>query len=381
MITRLRIEHYKSIEKVEISLGPLTILVGPNGSGKSNIVDAVRFIRDSVVLGLDRSVADRHGIDSIRQWSPSRPYVVVMRVEVNSSYGHGYLSFSLESKSGTHIVKKEEGYWDSDDSTIPRPRVSYSRNSKGFVEIKSGQDDSRNVEIDRSDELFLSQFEAQPFRFLMSAIGSMEAYSIYPNVLRTPQKPSSDARLYANGENLTSVYKQLASSKKQSHVRARSEILSSMRLIMPSLDSIRIQSLGGLMVPAFRVKESSGKTHDFNVSQISDGTLRMLGLLTALYQPAVPYTLAMEEPEQTINPGVLSILAESIVEVSAKTQMLVTTHSPDFLDKFSDPSVVFSVNMNDGITRAGPIQESQLQAVRDHLFSLGELMAIEGLHS
>lgn len=379
MITKLRIERYKSIERVEISPGPLTILVGPNGSGKSNIVDAVRFVRDSVVLGLDRSIADRHGIDSIRQWSPSRPYVVVMRVEVNTDYGHGYLSFSLESKSGTHIVKKEEGCWDFGNS-LARPRVSYSRNSKGFVEIKSGQDDPRKVEIDRSDELFLSQFEAQPFRFLVNAIGSMEAYSIYPNVLRTPQKPSSDSRLYANGENLTSVYKQLASSKKQSHVRARSEILSSMRLVMPSLDSIRIQSLGGLMVPAFRVKESSGKTHDFNVSQISDGTLRMLGLLTALYQPAIPYTLAMEEPEQTINPGVLSILAESIVEVSAKTQMLVTTHSPDFLDKFNDPSVVFSVNMNDGITRSGPIQESQLQAVRDHLFSLGELMAIEGLH-
>lgn len=380
MITKLRIEHYKSIERVEISPGPLTILVGPNGSGKSNIVDAVRFVRDSVVLGLDRSIADRHGIDSIRQWSPSRPYVVVMRVEVNTDYGHGYLSFSLESMSGTHIVKKEEGCWDFGNS-LARPRVSYSRNSKGFVEIKSGQDDPRKVEIDRSDELFLSQFEAQPFRFLVNAIGSMEAYSIYPNVLRTPQKPSSDSRLYANGENLTSVYKQLASSKKQSHVRARSEILSSMRLVMPSLDSIRIQSLGGLMVPAFRVKESSGKTHDFNVSQISDGTLRMLGLLTALYQPAIPYTLAMEEPEQTINPGVLSILAESIVEVSAKTQMLVTTHSPDYLDKFNDPSVVFSVNMNDGITRSGPIQESQLQAVRDHLFSLGELMAIEGLHS
>ncbi len=135
------------------------------------------------------------------------------------------------------------------------------------------------------------------------------------------------------------------------------------------------------MVPAFRVRESSGKTHDFNVSQISDGTLRILGLLVALYQPAVPYTLAMEEPEQTINPGELSILAEAIVEVSSKTQMLVTTHSPDFLDKFSAPSVVYSVNMIDGITRAGPINESQLQAVRDHLFSLGELMAIEGLHS
>jgi len=380
MISRLRIEHYKSLEKVELNLKSLTVFVGPNGSGKSNIVDAFRFVRDAVTLGLDRSIAERHGIDSIRQWSPRKPYDVTLRVDVKTDYGHGYLSFSLASKSGSHVVKKEEGCWVFANS-MARPMVNYSRTADGLVEIRSGTDDPKTSEIDRSDELFLSQFEAQPFRFLAIAIGNMEAYSIYPNVLRTPQNPSSEPRLYANGENLTSVYKQLASSKKQTHIKARSEILSSMRLVMPSLDSIRIQSLGGLMVPVFRVRESSGESHDFNVSQVSDGTLRMLGLLTALYQPAVPYTLAMEEPEQTINPGVLSMLSESIVEVSTKTQMLLTTHSPDFLDKFGDPSVVYSVNMVDGITRAGPINENQLQAVRDHLFSLGELMSIEGLHS
>jgi len=380
MISRLRIEHYKSLEKVELNLKSLTVFVGPNGSGKSNIVDAFRFVRDAVRLGLDRSIAERHGIDSIRQWSPRKPYDVTLRVDVKTDYGHGYLSFSLASKSGSHVVKKEEGCWVFANS-MARPMVNYSRTADGLVEIRSGTDDPKTAEIDRSDELFLSQFEAQPFRFLAIAIGNMEAYSIYPNVLRTPQNPSSEPRLYANGENLTSVYKQLASSKKQTHIKARSEILSSMRLVMPSLDSIRIQSLGGLMVPVFRVRESSGESHDFNVSQVSDGTLRMLGLLTALYQPAVPYTLAMEEPEQTINPGVLSMLSESIVEVSTKTQMLLTTHSPDFLDKFGDPSVVYSVNMVDGITRAGPINENQLQAVRDHLFSLGELMSIEGLHS
>lgn len=380
MISRLRIEHYKSLERVELNLNSLTIFVGPNGSGKSNIIDVFRFVRDAVTLGLDRSIADRHGIDSIRQWSPRKPYDVTLRVDVKTDYGQGYLSFSLASKSGSHVVKKEEGCWDFAES-ISRPMVTYSRSLDGIVEIRSGTEDPITAEIDRSDELFLSQFEAQPFRFLAIAIGNMEAYSIYPNVLRTPQNPSSEPRLYANGGNLTSVYKQLASSKKQTHIRARSEILSSMRLVMPSLDSIRIQSLGGLMVPVFRVRESSGDSHDFNVSQVSDGTLRMLGLLTALYQPAVPYTLAMEEPEQTINPGVLSMLSESIADVSTKTQMLVTTHSPDFLDKFSAPSIVYSVSMVDGITRVGAISEIQLQAVRDHLFSLGELMSIEGLHS
>lgn len=380
MITRLAVEHYKSIEKADLRLKELSILVGPNGSGKSNVIDAARFIRDSIVNGLDRSVAERHGIDSIRQWSPSRPYEIVVRVEISTGLGKGYLSFTLASKRGTHIVKREEGFWQS-STPRKRPPMKYARKAAGSVEIKIGKEPPRILMVEQQEELFLSQFGALHFRPLAHAIGNMEAYSIYPNVFRTPQKPSSDLRLYGGGENLASVYKQLAASKRQAHVRARSEILSSMKLVMPSLDSIRIQSIGGLMVPLFRVKEATGKVHDFNVSQVSDGTLRVLGLLTALYQPYVPNTIALEEPEQTINPGVLSLIAEAIVETSASTQLIVATHSPDFLDKFDDPTAVLSVNMIDGVTHIGAISPSQLQAVRDRLFSLGELMTIEGLHS
>ncbi|MEM1204466.1 MAG: AAA family ATPase, partial [Acidobacteriota bacterium] len=138
--------------------------------------------------------------------------------------------------------------------------------------------------------------------------------------------------------------------------------------------------LGGLMVPTFRVTESDGKKHDFNVSQISDGTLRVLGLLTALYQPTRPATLAMEEPEQTVNPGVLAVLAEAIEEVSNHSQILVTTHSPELVDKFEDPKVVQAVDMVDGKTQIGPVHPDQISAVKDRLFSLGELMSVEGLH-
>jgi hypothetical protein len=172
----------------------------------------------------------------------------------------------------------------------------------------------------------------------------------------------------------------LARSKRQEHVKARTEILGSMRKVMPSLDSIRIQSIGGLMVPVFRVREPSGKVHDFNVSQISDGTLRVLGLLTALYQPSRPDVLAMEEPEQTVNPGVLAVLADAIEEVSTQSQVVITTHSPELLDKFANPDIILAAEMEEGITQIGHIHEDQVAAVRDRLFSLGELMAVEGLH-
>lgn len=379
MITRIVVEHYKSIDKVDLHLGPLSVLVGPNGTGKSNFIDALRFIRDAVTYGLDRSVGERHGIDSIRQWSPSKPYFVTLRAEVENRSGKGFLSFTLTSYRGSHTVKREEGYW-SYRTDFPRPAVYYTRDANGNVTLRDSENKTSKLQAEQQEELFLSQIEARQLRALTTALGSLEAYSIYPNELRTPQKSSSDPRLSQNGDNLTSVFKLLTKSKRQNSVKARNEILSAMRKVMPYLENIRIQSFGGLMVPVFRVRELDGRVHDFNVAQVSDGTLRVLGLLTALYQPQRPDVLAMEEPEQTINPGVLAVLAEAIEETSRTSQVLVTTHSPELLDKFEDPSVVMAVEMENGITRIGPISEDQRMAVRERLFSLGELMSVEGLH-
>lgn len=379
MITRILIEHYKSIDRVDLPLGPLSILVGPNGTGKSNFIDAVRFVRDAVSFGLDRSVSERHGIDSIRQWSPSRPYYVTLRAEVENRYGKGFLSFALTSYRGSHTIRREEAMWSYHRDT-GYSQVHYTRDAEGGVQLKDLENRSIKTHAEQPEELFLAQFEARHLRGLVHALGSMEAYSIYPNILRTPQKSSSDTTLSQNGDNLTSVYRLLTKSKRQDHVKARNEIVSAMRKVMPNLDSIRIQSLGGLMVPVFRVREQDGRLHDFNVAQLSDGTLRVLGLLTALYQPYRPDILAMEEPEQTINPGVLAVLAEAIEETSSTSQVMVTTHSPELLDKFDDPGVVMAVEMENGVTRIGPINEDQRDAVRDRLFSLGELMSMEGLH-
>ncbi|HYW06033.1 MAG TPA: AAA family ATPase [Longimicrobium sp.] len=380
MITRILVEHYKSVERVDLKLGPLTVLVGPNGIGKSNFVDAVRFIRDAATLGLSRAVADRHGIDSIRQWSPGKPHRINLRAEVENDVGRGYFGFTLSSHRGTHTVEHEEGLWELAFPSGPIV-IRYTRGSEGNVQVFEGETGMTLLRADQQEELYLTQFEAFGFRRLVAALGSMEAYSIYPNDLRTPQKITNDQRLSHNGDNLTSVFKRLTQSKRQDYERARNEILSALRKVMPSLESVQIRSLGGLMAPVFRVRESNGKVHDFNVAQLSDGTLRVLGILTALYQPHRPDVVALEEPEQMINPGVLAVLAEAIEEASSTSQVIVTTHSPELLDKFADPAVVLAVEMRDGVTRIGPISEDQLSAVRERLFSLGELMTVEGLHT
>jgi len=132
------------------------------------------------------------------------------------------------------------------------------------------------------------------------------------------------------------------------------------------------------MVPIFRMKEKNDRIHKFNVSQVSDGTLRVLGLLTALHQPFAPSTIALEEPEQNINPAILQILAETVKGVAQRHQVLITTHSPELIDYFDEDSI-FAVEYDDGLTKVGEIAAYQRDAVKDKLTTLGELMTIEGL--
>jgi predicted ATPase len=161
---------------------------------------------------------------------------------------------------------------------------------------------------------------------------------------------------------------------------ALNQITDAMQAIMPNLERISVLSVGGFLVPQFHIIEPSGKKHIFNVSQLSDGSLRVLGLLTALYQVPKPSIIALEEPEQTVNPGVLTVLADSIKEVSRRSQILVTTHSPNLLDQFS-AEVVKTVEYTNGRTRVDTINTNQMQIVRDRLFTLGELLVSEGLHA
>jgi predicted ATPase len=104
----------------------------------------------------------------------------------------------------------------------------------------------------------------------------------------------------------------------------------------------------------------------------------MLGILTALYQDPPLALITIEEPELAIHPGALGVLCDILLEASTRSQVIITTHNPDLIDRF--PSQMLRViEKVAGITYAGPISSVQLQAVKEKLFSPGELMRIEGL--
>lgn len=378
MITKLAISHYRSIENIALNLGDVNVLVGPNGVGKSNIIDAIKFVRDALKNGLDHAIHDRHGIQTIRQWSPTKPYDVSLTLETAREGWSGKFSFTLRSLRGGYEIWSESGEITKHPETYSYWRTRSLDTGVHYVNAEeSGESWTREVPTEDPDDFFLNSRYARDFSILRRMLESFELYAIFPNTLRAPQSQSNETYLEAQGKNLASILKHM---RRKRRTAAVAEIIHSLQRIVPGLKNINVQSVASYLTPQFRIsRQNENKTATFNVNQMSDGTLRILGLLVALYQDPKPDIIALEEPELTVHPGALQLITDSIKEVSRTAQILVTTHSPDFLDQFR-PEQIIAVELAGGHTKAGALNKSQRNAVRDRLFTLGELLSIEGIH-
>lgn len=391
MLKKLGVSHYKSLADVHLVFEGANVIVGPNGSGKSNLIDCLNFVRDACLDDLDSATTKRHGAESVRQWSKFKPYDVNIEMAFENTRGRGSYKMSLASASGSFRVKEEVGQWienpsENDNRTLDQRTAQFVRTSTGRVEVKSEytKDGPRRLTPISPFELFSTQFSGNirtiytaPFRNLANEITNLSTYAIYPNTIRQPQVVSRESLLANDGSNLASVLKKLNSGQK----RSKDRMLEALQTVLPIVSDIIVRSAGGFYVPVMRVKEPSSDLHDFNMSQISDGTLRMLGLLAAFYQVGAPAKIALEEPEQMIHPGLLSVLkdaADDYLHSRRDSQYFMTTHSPNFLNLF-DPRQIVWLSYENGVSTAGRLGQKKLDLIKNQLFSPGEILLREGV--
>jgi predicted ATPase len=116
---------------------------------------------------------------------------------------------------------------------------------------------------------------------------------------------------------------------------------------------------------------------------MSDGTLRALGVLVALFQgngDASRRLVGIEEPELALHPAAAGILTDSLQDASEHAQVFVTSHSPDLLDNESIPDEsILAVVAEQGETQLGPLDDAGRSALRDHLYTAGELLRMDQL--
>lgn len=367
-LRKVGIRNYKSIGKASVELGRLTILVGRNGSGKSNFLDALRFVADSLQTSLDHAIKSRGGIDAVRRRSTGHPRNFAISLDVVlPQWQAAEYTFEIASQERGYSVRKE----------------SLRVVSKGLL-VGSYQVDSGRVQSSLraklppavADRLYLVTASGLPeFRPVYDALSAMGFYNLSPEAMKEVQIPDAGELLHRDGSNVASVVARLSADQPARLERIQSYLAT----IVPEITAVEKVSLGPSETLQFRQGVA-----DFYAANMSDGTLRALGALVAVTQLAEGKErvrlVGIEEPETALHPAASGALMDALHEAAEHTQILVTTHSPDLLDRVDfETDTVLAVAMDARETWIAPIDRASAQAVKEHLYSPGELLRLDQL--
>jgi predicted ATPase len=379
LITRFVLRNYKSIAGCDVALGNLTFLVGPNGAGKSNILDALRFVSDSLNASLDHSLRERGGITEVRRRSSGHPTHFGIRLDFRlQGEATGTYAFSIASApQGAYSVQREECHV-SFPPYNPTNQFSY-RVENGSV-VRASFEPHPPASQDRLYLINAAGFSE--FRLVYDALSQMGFYSLNPEEIRDLQSPDPGFLLRRDGSNLASVLSRLQASAPS----VKRRIQEYLAKVVPGVESVDSRPIGPKETIEFR-QLVRGATHPwrFLAANMSDGTLRTLGVLVALFQrPPSPHSnyrlVGIEEPEIALHPAAAGVLTSSLADASERTQVVVTSHSPDLLDNDLIPAEsILAVIAEHGDTRVGRLDEAGRSVLRDHLYTAGELLRMDQL--
>jgi len=378
-LRRVSLTNYMSIAKCSVVLGPLRFLVGQNGAGKSNFLDALRFTADSLNASVEHALRDRGGISEVRRRSSGHPTHFGIDLQWELPCGqHGTYAFRVGSRP-------KGGFEVQQESCTVHPGESLGADAS--YDVRSGQVEKCSLPVPpaaASDRLYLVAVSGQPeFRPIYEALSRMGFYNFNPDVIRELQSPDVGEVLAGDGRNLASVLKRLSDDTTGANLPRIIELLGK---IVPGITSVSHKPQGKKETLEFRQLVAGSKdSWRFDAENMSDGTLRALGVLVALFQSPAPVRhrvplIGIEEPETALHPGAAAVLRSALLEASHLVQVIVTSHSPDLLDdKAITEDMLLSVTSRKGNTIIGRVDPVSRDAIRDHLFTAGELLRLNQL--
>lgn len=364
-LTRVTLRNYRSIGACAVHLGPLTFLVGPNGSGKSNFLDALRLTTDALRTSLDHALRDRGGVHEVRRRSSGHPTNFAIRIDFQlQDTTSGYFSFEVGARShGDYAVQKEE-------CAVGAARYLVR---EGKVVVKPAE----IVPPSSADRLYLVNAAGLPeFRPVFDVLSNMGFYNLNPDKIKALQSPDKGELLARDGSNLSSVLERLETLDDGTTKQRIEEYLSR---IVPGLEGVDSKRVGHMETLEFRQHVEGAKDPwRFPAINMSDGTLRALGILVALLQSRVEgriRVVGIEEPEVALHPAAAGILRDALRDGARYAQVIVTSHSPELLDTYDvRAEEIVSVVAEQGRTIITPLDEATRSTLKDRLYTAGELL-------
>ena len=372
-VKHVQIKNYKSIAAAAVDLEPFTLLVGPNAAGKSNFLDALSFVADCLRDSVSAALEARGGLQATQYVLAERPkhFAFRLRLELGGDR-HAEYAFRIAGKRDWRFaVSHEECRVSGPGAESREYRVADGR----FVKEVDGL--RPRIEPDRLALQVLSA--AEEFRPVYDALAKMRFYALSPDRMRQWSPAADRDTLRRDGANAASVLWSTKLRRDPANGTDFDRLCRFMSVLVPGAEPAVVMREGKA---SLRLRQSFGedRAETLPPEDMSDGTLRILGLLLAAYQPSRATLLGIEEPEATIHPAAAGVLLDVLLDAADRSQVLVATHSPDLLDhKSLKDCQIRAVEWTGSATRICPLSEASRQVIADRLYTAGELLRMSEL--
>lgn len=356
-----------------LELRALNVIIGPNGSGKSNFIEALELLC-ATPKDLLTPIRDGGGV---RDWlwkGATKPPIAMINAVIDNPKGQMPLRYVL---SFTEVGQRFEIVDERVENEAPyerhiNPYFYYKfENGHGVLNVKGEQRRLQREDIDPTASILAQRKDPDQYpelTYLGNAFSKMRLYREWSfgryTIPRLPQKADlPNEHLQPDASNLGLVLNRL---RREPTVKKR--LLEALRALYNGIDDFDVQIEGGTVQVFFH----EGR-YTVPATRLSDGTLRYLCLLAILCHPNPGPLVCIEEPELGLHPDVLLTLAELIKEASARTQLVVTTHSDILVDAFTDqPEAVLVASRDEAGTRLERLSAEKLERWLEK-YRLGQL--------
>jgi predicted ATPase len=344
MIKRLTVRAFKSLRSFDIYPQKINLLIGANGTGKTNFADLISFLAGVCRRGLSETIADLGGLPQIRTRSiRGAPYKLLIKIQIGEDRPRNIkeILYSFELAQSNDIKVQKESL---DAVVYDRPVV---RDERGRTELgnpqaleihykregtslKEWSDNLGPPVIDfvSENELLLTSPYTRGLRQINNYMASWRAYNIDPTIAKT-SLITDDQDLRRDGSNIVPYVARILQNAGN-----RQSILRDLQDIVPYIEEIRPDRL--LTLRTLRFTEKDTKT-EFQLPEMSDGAIRLLGLLAVVNQRLPPAVMVIEEPENALHAYAIHRLLSRARQLSMRkdyaSQIFFTSHSPIVVDE------------------------------------------------
>lgn len=316
-IETLSIVGFKSIRKLEkLQLNRLNVLIGANGAGKSNFIAYFRMLNELVEGRLQLWTSKQGGADRILSYGVKN----TSRLESSIRFGINGYDLALESTAdGSLVFSSEELFFDGPYYGISQPRLG------------SGHLESRLKDAD------LGSTPKKIAKFCYDAISDWQVYHFHDTSDTAGVKRYGSLHdnefLRSDASNLAAFLYRLRDEDQRSYEKIRKTV----RLAIPVFDDFVLKPRT-LPTEEQQIRLLwTQRNNDYALwpSQLSDGSVRFICLVTALLQPKPPSTLLIDEPELGLHPYAIALLGALLRSASKRTQIIVSTQSVPLVNEFT----------------------------------------------